>query len=429
MVHGIYLDLKRAFDRCPFKLLIIRLKKAGITGKLLRYIYNFLRNRTFRVIANGSISEGRPVLSGTPQGSGLSPVIFAVFIQSLAERLDTWIGELEKMGSEKVGGAKDISHRIFYSMYADDIKMMAAIGDEEDMDIMQEVMELVYRWADENGMIFSSGKTKCIKIGREGVIGQYTGADGEELEWEESLRDLGVIIGNDGTMAPNIEEVIRKVQKTSYWIVRSFQNRTPNFWRFMWRTYISPLYEYCGPLYYPSTYGAIDALESGMRSFMKQIPMLHDVHMWDKLKIMNLSSVQRRNERYHIIAYWKLVNGYMYGSEKFQVKESRKGSVAVYPHCPRGADNWVKNLRLNSFHYKGCRLYNSTPRWVRDIKGGSVESFKKTLNKYLAHVPDQPRDVSGNNYPKAYDTIAQTPSNSLIYWGALLREIRPGWGW
>merc|ERR1712240_254996 len=99
MGHSIYLDLKRAFDRCPFKLLIIRLKKAGITGKLLKYIYNFLRNRTFRVIANGSISEGRLVLSSTPQGSGLSPVIFAIFIQSLAEKLDIWIKELEEMES------------------------------------------------------------------------------------------------------------------------------------------------------------------------------------------------------------------------------------------------------------------------------------------------------------------------------------------
>ena len=66
MVHSIYLDLKRAFYRCPFKLLIIRMKKAGITGKMLKYVYNFLRNRTFRVIANGSILERRPVLSGTP---------------------------------------------------------------------------------------------------------------------------------------------------------------------------------------------------------------------------------------------------------------------------------------------------------------------------------------------------------------------------
>ena len=74
-------------------------------------------------------------------------------------------------------------------------------------------------------------------------------------------------------------------------------------------------------------------------------------------------------------------------------------------------------------------MYNSTPRWVREVKGGTVESFKKTLNKYLAQVPDRPRDVSGGFYPDAYDPIVQTPSNSLIYWGALLRDIRPGWGW
>ena len=37
-VHSIYLDLKRAFDRCPFKLLIVRMKKAGITDKVLKYI-------------------------------------------------------------------------------------------------------------------------------------------------------------------------------------------------------------------------------------------------------------------------------------------------------------------------------------------------------------------------------------------------------
>ena len=66
VMHSIYLDLKRAFDRCPFKLLIVRMKKAGITDKVLKYISNFLRDRTFRVIANGSISEGRPVLSEMP---------------------------------------------------------------------------------------------------------------------------------------------------------------------------------------------------------------------------------------------------------------------------------------------------------------------------------------------------------------------------
>ena len=119
----------------------------------------------------------------------------------------------------------------------------------------------------------------------------------------------------------------------------------------------------------------------------------------------------------------------MSGSERFKVKESRKGLVAVYPHSPKGTDTWIKNLRVNSFHYKGCRLFNSTPRWVREVRGGTVDSFKKTLNKYLSRVPDKPRDMSGGFYPDANDPVVQTPSNSLIYWGVYLREIRPGWDW
>ena len=91
------------------------------------------------------------------------------------------------------------------------------------------------------------------------------------------------MVANDGTMTPTVDEVIRKVKKMSWWIIRTFQNRTPTFWKFMWQTYIGPLYEYCGPLYFPATYKDIDALEVGLKSFLKQIPILRGVHHWDKL--------------------------------------------------------------------------------------------------------------------------------------------------
>ena len=91
---------------------------------------------------------------------------------------------------------------------------------------------------------------------------------------------------------------------------------------------------------------------------------------WDKLKVLKLSSVQRRNERFHIISYWKLVNGIVSGSEKFRTKEGRKGVTAVYPNSPRGTEPWVIKLRRNSFHYKVCLLFNSTPRWVREVREG-----------------------------------------------------------
>ena len=125
-------------------------------------------------------------------------------------------------------------------MYADDVKLCTSIWDESDMEVMQETLNTVYSWAEANGMIFLVGKTKCLKIGREIITGQYSGAGGEELEWEDQLKDLGVLVGCDGTMTPTVEGVIGNVRKTSWWIIRTFRNRTPTFWKFMWMNYISP---------------------------------------------------------------------------------------------------------------------------------------------------------------------------------------------
>ena len=74
-------------------------------------------------------------------------------------------------------------------------------------------------------------------------------------------------------MDPTVEEVIRKVQKTSWWLIRTFRNWSPTFWKFLWQNYLGPQYEYCGPLYYPSTYKDIDAPEVGLRSWLKQLPL------------------------------------------------------------------------------------------------------------------------------------------------------------
>ena len=115
------------------------MKAAGVTGRLLRYVDRFLRGRQFQVLANGAISELWPVLSGTPQGSGLSPLFFTVFIQDLARMLDAWIKEQEEKGEVVPRGVKKFKAYCFYSMYADDLKLLAAVLDEEDMEMVQEV--------------------------------------------------------------------------------------------------------------------------------------------------------------------------------------------------------------------------------------------------------------------------------------------------
>ena len=51
-----YIDLSKAFDKVGHAKLIRKLKKAGYHGRLLHFFYNFLRNRTQRVLANGELS-------------------------------------------------------------------------------------------------------------------------------------------------------------------------------------------------------------------------------------------------------------------------------------------------------------------------------------------------------------------------------------
>ena len=68
-VYCAYLDLSKAFDVLNHEVLIQRLQRIGIGGKVLNWIQEFLSNRKYQVKVGSSRSSFRPVTSGVPQGS------------------------------------------------------------------------------------------------------------------------------------------------------------------------------------------------------------------------------------------------------------------------------------------------------------------------------------------------------------------------
>ena len=84
-VDSIYLDFAKAFDKCDIGILMHKLKKLGIKGKLGRWLYNFLNNRKQQVMINGTKSNVTNVSSGVPQGTVLGPILFLIYISDIGE--------------------------------------------------------------------------------------------------------------------------------------------------------------------------------------------------------------------------------------------------------------------------------------------------------------------------------------------------------
>ena len=65
-VDVIYLDLAKAFDKVGHGILLNKLKKIGINGKIRVWIHNFLSSRQQCVAVNGATSSEAQVRSGVP---------------------------------------------------------------------------------------------------------------------------------------------------------------------------------------------------------------------------------------------------------------------------------------------------------------------------------------------------------------------------
>ena len=134
-VFTLYLDFRKAFDKVNHHLLIEKLKKFGIGGKLLQLLSSYLEDRSQRTVINNIYSEYLPINSGVPWGSVLGLLLFLVFINDLPDVLETSIAYL----------------------FADDTK----INNTEPVLLQNDLLRL-HQWFWENKMQFNFIKTSLI---------------------------------------------------------------------------------------------------------------------------------------------------------------------------------------------------------------------------------------------------------------------------
>ena len=178
------------------------------------------------------------------------------------------------------------------------------------------------------------------------------------------------------------------------WLLRTFRNWSLGFMRFLYRTYLMPLTDYCSHLWSPTKFNEIETLEAIPRSWTRHCIHLRGMHFWDRIKALGISSIQRRHERYRIILCWKILEGLVpqQGNIK-SVRRPQKGRLVLEPTIKSSSK--AKSLKESSFTIQAARLFNSLPRSIRDYRttdGGTLNGFKRLLGTYINPIPDLPRN-------------------------------------
>ena len=141
-VCAIFFDLQKAFDSVPHRSLIAKLRQLNINEFLLKWIVDYLTDRSQCIGVEDSTSLSQPVLSGVPQGSVLGPLLFIIYIDGLTNALSN----------------------SSMSLYADDLLLYRTIQSPSDYQALQAEIDVLSDWISAHKLQSNCDKCKCMLV-------------------------------------------------------------------------------------------------------------------------------------------------------------------------------------------------------------------------------------------------------------------------
>ena len=243
---AVYIDAMKAFDTVNHQILIKKLQKFGIAGRLLNWLINYLTNRKQCTIANDIVSEYRDITYGVPQGSVLCPLLFLIYIN-------------------------DISNSVFnskISMYADDTVIYISHSDMKTaISLIQSDLDNLYTWCNRNKLTINCKKTKYCLYGMRSAIKRSKMLDIQLslntniLERVCSYRYLGLILDEHLTYNKHIKEMNKLISHKLYLLSKIRRYITQDACINIFKTMVLSVIEYCDIVYAGTTQTNLSAID------------------------------------------------------------------------------------------------------------------------------------------------------------------------
>ena len=145
-----FVDAQKAFDSLSRECLRYKLQSLGIQGRFYNAIKSLYTDVKFSVRVNGTLSEWFDAPGGVKQGCLLSPALFSIYVNNLAD-------EFNELGHGVDCGDRNVS----LLMYADDLVLIAPSAAK-----LQLMLDHLHTWCHKWRMRLNKDKTKIIHFRR-----------------------------------------------------------------------------------------------------------------------------------------------------------------------------------------------------------------------------------------------------------------------
>ena len=228
-VHGplaskdrIFIDLKQAYDRVITPILLYKLSQKGLPKQLILLVGSLFSVCSSTISINGVRSSPFPRLKGLFQGSLLSPLLFNVYIDDLANELASF--------SQLAPAAL---------LFADDIQLLPT---SESMAIS--LIQVLSNWCSRNGMVINVFKSAYV-----GSSGWSLSINGSPLPCQPVYTYLGFPTSSSGI---DFSLLVEKYQTKAAKFLKYFQLKGkswhPLIRLYLFRSFLRSLWEYGAPL-------------------------------------------------------------------------------------------------------------------------------------------------------------------------------------